>query len=244
MKKLLSITAILSMLCTSAHGMSRFTRMLRPAIAAAAVMGTAKVVHAEETAQEKAIAQARAAFDESIGDKPVEKSNYTHDYGYLSFNAKITFRWCVGNAILSGATKYVSHPDCYRLVGENLREVLHQQFPQPTFWKNHALNREKDRLFKELQQQECDFLFRKACTAVITGLSSPYGEETVTKADVAKDLLEQFNRTKETRSPADFYILGLLAGKSKELEKKPNAAYFHELLKAACEEYFLPIWQS
>jgi len=47
MKKLLSITATLSVLgATTTHGMSRFARILRPAVAATVVMGTAQTMHA------------------------------------------------------------------------------------------------------------------------------------------------------------------------------------------------------
>ena len=122
MKKLLAITAIVSIFCTTTHGMTRFTRIFRPAIAAAVVMSTAQVVHTVENVKEYKYTteEDREAFREGWRRgsliKPsvdVVQSFDLSNSNYVDYRQERRFAYC-----LRGSISREKDKECFDRYGE------------------------------------------------------------------------------------------------------------------------------
>jgi len=210
MKKLLSITAILSILCTSAHSMTPVMRALRPVAAATAVMYIARSTHAEETPQDKAMAQARAAFNAGV-DKNIR------------WPALCDFEQCIRNSIPADPNQYITHPQCYGREGDRSGGWLNQEHPSSSwFKKNTALEAAKKERFEKLQKKECEELYYRGHLN-----AKPRPGEDVRHAGCA---VGDF-RHKMSNTPQDFYKFGGIVG----LWHKAYDAKYH--LNSASDAY-------
>jgi len=217
MKKLLSITAILSVLCVvTTHGISRFTRMLRPALAATAVMCTARAAHAEETPQQKAMAEAQKAFDAGV-DKNNEKPEFLR---YLHFIS------CTRKSISAAPGQYITNPRCYGQAGTQWSGLLKEQCPASWFKKNTALEAAKKETFEELQKKECEELFNHGYENATPRPDRNVPNGTKAACEFAKTM---------SNTPQDYHTLGNLWGECDKVffnTRYKNQGQFHSTWNA------------
>jgi len=112
MKKLLSMIAVLTILGSSMHGMSRFMiRALPPVIAGAAIMQSAQTLHAQKDpgkiSHRQATAQAQEAFHNGIHTKKMKSSDHT-------FN----FTTCIREAAPQDPKQYTHNLACLEQAGK------------------------------------------------------------------------------------------------------------------------------